>query len=99
MNLFKSASKKLEIMGFSPNQSRWNGKVLMMLTGFGLNTVFNCIFLIREVNSFSELVNSIFLTTVTFEVYTCFIIVIVNLTKVFDLFKNAEQIVDLGKKK
>lgn len=96
MKLFQSALKKFQNVGIRPNQSRLNGKVLMAFTCNWLGTIFDCIFIAREVHSFSELVNSIFLTSATTTIAMCFTILIVNANKIFKLINNAERLADKG---
>lgn len=97
MNLFRSALRNFENMGIRLNQLRLGGKVLVIFTSYWLDNTLNCIFLIREVDSISEMANSIFITSVTTTICTCSTIFIVNATKLFDLINNVERIVDIGK--
>lgn len=97
MNLFQSALKKFENLGISENQSRLNGRVLMTFISYWFDNALNCIFLVREVNNFSEMANSIFITSATTTVSTCFTILIINKAKLFRLKNNAEKAIDRGK--
>lgn len=97
MNFFQTARRNFEILGISPSQSRLNGKVLMAFTSYWIDNTLNCIFLAREVNNFSEMANSIFITTGTTTISTCFTILIINKAKLFRLVDDAEKIIDRGK--
>lgn len=96
MKLFQSVLKKCENLGVSPNQSRLNGKLLMAFTSFWVDNTLNCIFLVREVNNFSEFVNSIFITSGTTTISICFTIFIVKKIKIFRLVDDAEKIAERG---
>lgn len=96
MNIFQSIVKNFGNVGISPNQSRLNKKVLLIFTGFWLNTILNCVFCIREVNSFSELVLSILMTVVCAEVALCFTFTVINATEIFDVINNAEKVANIG---
>lgn len=97
MKLFQSELKDLENLGFSPNQSRLNRKVVAAFICYWLGVISDCIFVVFEVNSFSEMAYSIFFITSSVAVSACFTILIFNSTKMFDFVKNYEQFVDIGK--
>lgn len=97
MRFLETVLKKCEILGISPTQSRLNRKSLMALTCYWVDNTLNCIFCIREANTFSEMANSIFITSGTTTISTCFTILVIKKTKIFDLINNAERIVEKGR--
>lgn len=96
MKLFESVLKKCVNLGISPEQSRLNGKLLLALSSYWLDNTLNCIFCVREVSSFSEMANSIFITAGTTTVSVCFTIFVIKKTKIFGLVDDAEKIIERG---
>lgn len=97
MNLFQSALRKFESMGISRNYSSLNGKVLITFAWFWADTAANFLYLAREVNSFSEMANSILIISVTAVISTGLVIVAVDKTKIYRLVDDSVKIIDRGK--
>lgn len=99
MNLFQSAVKNFENVGIRPNQDSLNAKVLFILIIFWVDNGFNYVYFFREVNTFSEMANSIFITAVSTIISIGVIILIVIAAKIFRLVDYAEKITDRGNEK
>lgn len=99
MKFFELAISNFESVGISPNKSRLNGKLLMAFTCYWLVTASNVMFLVREVKSFNEIANSIFVTSGTTAISTCFtLLIIINKNKSILFANNANKMSDRGKK-
>lgn len=97
MNLFQSVEKNFEgFLGISREQHLLNWKILTAFICYWVDNALNCIFLIREVNSFSEIANSIFITSETTTIAICFTIWITQKDKMFHLIDIAEELADKG---
>lgn len=97
MNLFQTAIRNLENVGISRNQSRLNGKLLMAFILYWLGSILDCVFIVRELNSFEEIVSTIFLLSATTSIAMCFTVLIASTTKIFELINESEQLADKGK--
>lgn len=99
MKFFELAVRNFETLGIHPNKRRLNGKLLMAFTCYWLVTASNFMFLFREVKSFNEIANSIFVTSGTTAISTCYTILIFKISKFMVFANNAEKLTDRGKKK
>lgn len=97
MKLFQSALEKFETLGVSPNRSRLNGKLLTAVITYWFDCTLHCTYLVREVNSFSEFADTIFMIFTTTLVSTCFTIFIFNKTEIFRLVDDGEKMTEQGK--
>lgn len=97
MNLFQSAMRNFESVGIIRNQSLLNGKLLMAFTLYWLGSILDCVYILRELNTFEEIVNTIFLLSATTAIAMCFTFFIVCTAKLFELIDNTEQMADKGK--
>lgn len=97
MKLFQSAENNLKIFGISRDQHWLNGKLLMAFTTYWVGIILNCVLIVREVQTFSEILNLIFMMSETIAIATSFTIFIILKNKLFHFANGAEDIADRGK--
>lgn len=96
MKIFQSVLKNFESVGIRQNQSRLNGKLLLAFALYWLGSILDIVYIVRELNSFDEIVNTIFLLSATTAIAMCFTILVISTTKLFKLLNKAEQLADKG---
>lgn len=89
--------RNFESVGIRRNQSRFNGKLLMAFTLYWLGSILDCVYILRDLNTFEEIVNTIFLMSATTAIAMCYTFFIAIITKLFQLIDNTEQLADKGK--
>lgn len=95
MKLIQLFEKYLERVGIIA-ENRLNGKMVMAFTSFWLTNILNSIFIVLEVNSFSELANSLFVLSETITMAICYTILIIRTEKLFNIIGTADQFIDQG---
>lgn len=91
MELFDLSLNKCENLGISANQRRLNGKLLIILTAYWANNTLNCMFCVRNVNTFNEMANSIYIVSTTTAISTCFTILVAKKLELFRLIDGCKK--------
>lgn len=101
MKIFQTAEKKLAILGFTPIQSLkthpFNRRILMGSFIFTVSILSRFAFLFRLANTFMDYTESAYLIATTISISVCFVSVIFEMQKLFDIIDGFEQIVDMSK--
>lgn len=94
MKIFQSVLKNFESVGIRQNQSRLNGKVLLAFTLYWSGTIFDCVYIVRELSSFDEIVATIFLLSATTAIAMCFTVFVLSSKKLFNILNRADHLTD-----
>lgn len=96
MKLFSLIRKNFDILGICLDQSnhRFNTKIFFISFSYGLTCVSYFLFLFYEANTFWEYTNNIYATSTAILIVTCFLIIIYQITNVFELIENCENFVN-----
>lgn len=99
MKSFQSAERDLEkFWGVIRGQYRLNRKIMIAFTCYWLDNILKCMFIVRDVGSFGELVNSLYEITITIIIATSFTIWIIQLGRLFRIINSIEEVTDRSKK-
>lgn len=101
MKIFQSAEKRLAVLGLTPNQSLkthpFNRKILVGSLVFAVSILTQFAFLFRFAHTFMEYTASAYLIANTVSTTVCFVAIIFNMRKLFDIIVGFEQIVNMSK--
>lgn len=94
MKIFQRVYKNVAIFGFEPHQKLMNMRHLLPMCLFGMGTVSCCVHLFREVKTFQEYAESIFITISYITATTNFMYIVFVIRKLFDCFYDTQNIIN-----
>lgn len=99
IQLFKMIRWNFATLGISSNcLNQFDRNLSLAFLSYGLNIISNGIFLLHDTNNFREYTDSINATYSVVIVFACLVIVISEITNLFEFIENCEKIVDKREK-
>lgn len=97
MNVFQAVQKNFGILGICRNQSRFNGRSLMVCLTSGLGTIVSALFLIYDANSFQQYTDNLYITSALAVGFFCISNLILKVNDLFALIDEIETTLDQSK--
>lgn len=101
MKIFQTAERKLASLGITPNQSLknhpFNRQISMGSFIFAVSISSQFAFLFRFANTFMDYTASAYLIATTISIIVCFVSVVFERQKLFDIIEGFKQIVNMSK--
>lgn len=95
MKPFRVIQKKFSLLGIVPKQSKRSRlKLVKTCLIYGLFTISNISFLVFDVNTFTEYVNNIYVTSTVIMITSQFTILVIKNDQVFKLIIDCENLID-----
>lgn len=91
MKYFQSLRTYMAILGIDSAQKPFNQKISKIFLLYTVYFALNCVFLVRETNSFRKFIDSMYMTAAAAMVTIFFAITALKMTKIFELIETMEE--------